>query len=103
MSLNIQILSLLFSFFYGIIFYILLEVNYKILTSSSIFIKIISSLLFVMINTLLYFIILLYINNGYVHIYFFICILMGYFFCKVLSKLFVNKIRICYTKFKKSR
>lgn len=103
MTLDVQIFSLFISFFYGFIFYILLEINYKFLTSSSVFVKVISSLIFILFNTLLYFVILLYINNGYVHVYFFICLLMGYFFCKVLFKWFVIKIRMCYTRFKNSR
>lgn len=102
-SLNIQILSFTVSFLYGMFFYLLLEINYKFLTSSSLLVKIISSLLFVVFNTLLYFIILLYINNGYVHVYFLFLMLVGYFFCKVIYKLIVNKIRIWYTKTKKSR
>ena len=102
-SLNIQILSFTVSFLYGMFFYLLLEINYKFLTSSSLLVKIISSLLFVVFNTLLYFIILLYINNGYVHVYFLFLMLVGYFFCIVIYKLIVNKIRIWYTKTKKSR
>ena len=102
-NINIQILSLVVSFLYGIFFYIILEVNYRFLTSSSKIIKVLSSLLFVLFHALLYFIILLYINNGYIHLYFLICILVGNFFCKVVYKWFVNKNVIWYTKNKKSR
>ena len=103
MVLNIQILSLVVSFLYGIFFYVLLDINYKFLISSNWFIKILSSLIFVLVNTLLYFIILVYINHGYIHIYFFICMLGGYFLCKVLFKWFESKTKLWYTRFKKSR
>ena len=102
-ALNIQLISFGVSFLYGMLFFILLEINYRFLTFSSIVVKTILSFLFVLFNTLLYFVILLYINKGYVHIYFLLCMLVGYFFCKVLYKLIVNKFRIWYTKNKESR
>ena len=94
MLLKIQIYSFLVSFIYGIIFYLLLELNSKMIYSSHLFVKIISSFLFVMFNCLLYFIILMYVNNGYIHIYFFFCLLLGYFVCKVLYKKFVNQKKL---------
>ena len=36
------------------------------------------SFLFILAMSLLYFIILLKINNGYIHLYFYLCILFGY-------------------------
>lgn len=94
MELNIQILSLGVSFLYGIIFYILLEINSKFLYSSSKIIKILFSFVFVMFNSLLYFFILLKINNGYIHLYFFLCLLLGYFLCKVLMKRLLKRKRV---------
>ena len=101
-ELNIQIISLIFSFLYGFLFYILLNLNYRFLTSSNLFVKILSSFLFVLLNTFIYFAILVYINKGYIHMYFLLSILMGYFFCKPIYKWFVNKIGVCYTTFKSS-
>ena len=93
MNLNIQINSFIFSFFYGIFFEILLNINYKIIYSSNMFIKIIGTLLFVITNTLIYFIILLKINNGVLHIYFFLSITLGYtLMCKVRKKVINKKI-----------
>ena len=98
MKLNIQVLSLVVSFGFGIYLYILLELCYRFLTSSSLIIKSLSSLIFVLFNSLLYFIILLYINNGYIHLYFFLSMLFGYILCKVIYKWFVNKNILWYTK-----
>jgi len=91
MKLDIQVLSLAVSFGFGIYLYILLELCYRFLTSSSLIVKILSSLIFVLFNSLVYFIILLYINNGYIHLYFFLAMLLGYILCKVIYKWFVNK------------
>ena len=90
MILSVQLLSLIISFFYGIFLYLMLEMWERIIYSCNNFVKILGSFLFVMFHTLLYFLILLKINNGYVHIYFLICILIGYILCKVFYKRFVK-------------
>ena len=91
MILIVQIKSLIVSFLYGIILFIMLEINSKLLYSSNLFIKFICSILFVAFNTLLYFIILMYINNGYVHLYFFISVILGYLLCGFLYKIICKK------------
>ncbi len=89
MSLHVQILSFAVSFFYGIFFEMFLGVSEKVLYSSKLLVKIIGSFLFVMFHTLLYFIILIKINNGILHIYFFLCIILGYtLMCQVRKKFF---------------
>ena len=80
MKLNIQIYSIIFSLLFGVIFYFLLDNFNKIKFGKNYIFKIIASLLFVFIIAFLYFIGLLYINNGYVHIYFLLSILVGYMF-----------------------
>ena len=94
MILKVQVISLVVSFCYGIFFYLMLELNSKFLYDSRILVRIIVSFLFVFVNTLLYFLILMKCNNGYVHVYFFLCILAGYLSCKVIYKKFVkgNKV-----------
>lgn len=98
MSLNIQFLSLVVSFLYGFFMFVLMEINYKLIACSSLIWKIVVSFLFVLVNTLLYFFILLKINNGYVHLYFIVYIILGYFLCKVIYKWFVNVFYLWYTK-----
>ena len=63
MILSTQILSLIYSFFYGIFFFSMLEVNYKILYNGKFIYRIMISFLFVIFISLLYFIILMKINN----------------------------------------
>ena len=91
MILGVQIVSLVASLGYGVFFYLTLELNSRFIYSSNLFVKIVYSLIFVIFHTLLYFFILMYINNGYVHIYFILCIIFGYLMCKVVSKRFVKK------------
>ena len=86
MILKTQILSLLFSFGYGNLVFWLLELNYKLLYEGKIVYRIITSFLFVIFISLLYFICLLKINNGIIHIYFFIVLLTGYMLSFVIYK-----------------
>lgn len=77
-ALSIQFKSLLFSFFYGIIFSLLLTFNYKMIYHQFRFYRILVNLFFVIDNVLLYFIILRFLNNGVMHYYFFIALLLGF-------------------------
>lgn len=86
MVLKMQLYSFGVSFLYGFVFFVLLEINSRFIYSSSVIVKIISSLLFIIFNTFLYFIILMKVNNGYIHVYFFLCMILGYVLCKVLYK-----------------
>ena len=95
MILKIQIFSLLYSFIYGIIFYILLEVNQKFLYEVKIVYRIIISFLFVIFISLLYFLILIKINNGILHLYFFLTMFTGYLLSFVIyKKLIVKKNKV---------
>ena len=91
MILKIQILSLLYSFLFGNILFWLLEINYKFLYEGKIFYRTIISFLFVIAMSLLYFFGLMFINNGILHIYFFIIILVGYLSSFVIYNKFVCK------------
>ena len=78
MKLNVQIYSFLYSYFFGVVFYFLLKINYKFSNKFNIVFNYVISFLFILAMSLLYFIILLKINNGYIHLYFYLCILFGY-------------------------
>jgi len=88
MILKIQILSLIYSFFFGVIFFLLLEVNYRFLYEGKLVYRIIISFLFVIIISLGYFLGLLKINNGIIHIYFLLSLFTGY----LVSFVIYNKI-----------
>ncbi len=86
MILKIQIYSLVYSFLFGIIFYFLLDI-FNRYNSNKIVVKIITSLLFIFITSIIYFVGLIYVNNGYLHIYFLLSILVGYLFIYFLIKM----------------
>ncbi len=84
MSLNLQIISLVYSFIYGIIFYFLVLINKKYLYDNKYAFLI--DILFIIDNVLLYFIILRYINNGVFHIYFLVMLILGYILVYYIDK-----------------
>lgn len=77
--LDIQIKSIVFSFLYGMFFSFLLNLNYKYIYYSKGVLKVLINIFFVVDNVFLYFIILRYINNGIVHFYFLLSLVLGYF------------------------
>lgn len=91
MKLSIQIYSFITSFLFGCCFYFLLDLFNKLVNKLNVILKIIFSFVFIMIMASIYFIILLFINNGVVHIYFLLSILVGYIFVyKVAIRLFTH-------------
>mgnify|MGYP004476225747 FL=1 len=85
MELVLQIESILMSFGYGIVFFILVSVNYKFLYCKGLVLKIIINILFILFNVILYFMLLRLVNDGVVHIYFLFSILGGYLLAKWLG------------------
>lgn len=89
MKLDVQIYSFLSSFIFGLIFYFLLELLNIFVKNVKFVFKFIISFLFIFIVACLYFIMLLFINNGVIHIYFILMVLVGYIFSyKVLLWVF---------------
>lgn len=97
MNLTIQLNLLTFSFFYGIFISLLINLNYKLLYNEKKLIKVLSTIIFVIINVLLYFIILLKINNGILHFYSLLTIILGFIFETVIEKKLLPKL-VAYLK-----
>lgn len=89
MGLETQIQSLVFSFVFGLFLSLMFNVFYKYLFKPKLPIKIITNLIFVSINALIYFFLLKIINDGILHSYFLISLLMGF----VLGNLKTKVIR----------
>ena len=87
MNLKAQLISLFFSFFYGICFYVITRLNHKFLFHGTKVSRIIFTLIYVIDFSLLYFIIISKINSGILHIYFLLSFVFGFF----VTKLFLNK------------
>ena len=92
-----QLLSFAISFVYGIIFYYLTILNFKLISNSKKIIQHILTFIYVIDMVILYIIIFYHLNKGYFHIYFILMVMIGYIvgyilYKKFLSKIFVNKI-----------
>ncbi len=86
MDYKIQLLSFLFSFLFGIFFFITNYFNKKLITNKRMFFQYIITFLYI-INIVLFYILVLYkINRGVFHIYFLIMVLLGYLFATWLEK-----------------
>ena len=90
MILSTQIKLIIFSLIYGMFLSVTLNINYKYIYKTKFIYKLLVSTAYVSFNILLYFYILLKINNGILHYYSFICIVLGF--------IIVNKIRIWYNQ-----
>lgn len=97
MNLTIQLNLLAFSFFYGIFVSLSINLNYKLLYNENKLIKILSTILFVGVNVLLYFIILLRINNGILHFYSLLIIVVGFILENYIERKLVPKL-VAYLK-----
>ena len=84
MDLKEQLLSILFSFSYGIIFSYLYNLSYNFLYKSKILYRILINILFCLIVFLVYFLLIKAINFGIVHPYFLLSFAIGFI-------MFVNK------------
>lgn len=97
MNSNMQLLSFLVSFLFGIVFCLLTITNFKLIEKLKKYLQHIITFMYVIDMIILYIIMLYKLNNGYFHIYFIMMVMVGYLvgyilYKKILSKIFVNKI-----------
>ena len=78
MILGVQIVSLIFSFFYGIIFYFVGYILKRFLFNKNIIVALVCSFLFMLFFSTIYFIFLWYLNSGIVHLYFLFMFIVGF-------------------------
>ena len=91
MSLDIQLYSLVVSFLFGVLLSLEFLFFSKIVNNMHFVFKGLFSFVFIMVNAIIYFWILILVNNGILHIYFFISIIVGYFnFNKLFTLLFTH-------------
>lgn len=77
MNLLIQIRLIIFSFLFGIYFAFMLDFNKKYMFDKNCFKNLIFSISFLLFNSFLYFYILEKVNNGILHYYSFLFIIVG--------------------------
>lgn len=77
MTVNIQLITFIFSFLYGIIASFLFKLNYKIVNNLKKVFNNILTIIFTLDVLIIYVILVYYLNNGYLHIYFIMTLLVG--------------------------
>lgn len=82
--LSVQIPSLLISFIYGIVIYYVISFFYCFICCKKFVLRFALSFLLILLLGLIYFLILLRVNNGIIHIYFYLFLLGGYIIVFVL-------------------
>lgn len=85
MHTNIQLLSITFSFIYGLIFFLITRFNFYILKDTSKYIETPVTFMLVINVAIIYCILMYHINNGYIHIYFIFSVIAGYIFSYILK------------------
>lgn len=96
MDLQTQIITLIFSFFYGIFFSLFISVNQKIIYHDKKWIKLLGTFLVILISVLVYFILLKKINFAAFHPYCLLVLGLGFY----LEKRIAKHTRKWYTLFK---
>ena len=86
MDLIVQCYSLIFSFIFGLFFILLVRKFYKYLFVYNIKKKILFNLIFFLFLSTFYFYVLKLINNGDLHFYFLIVIIIGIFVGDLIFK-----------------
>ncbi len=86
MSLDIQIISVVFSYFYGLFAFTLISLFKKIIYSKNHFIKYMGSTIIILCLFIIYFIFLLKISYGYFHLYCLIVLILGGVTQKAIAK-----------------
>lgn len=79
MDIKLQLITFLFSFVFGFLFYYLSLINYRLINNKKRITKLILCTIFVTDMDFIYLFFLYRINNGIFHIYFFITIVGGYY------------------------
>lgn len=86
MSLELQIKTIILSVAYGVFLFYFFKLNNKILYNKLLPIKIIGSISIMILISLLFFLLLIKINNGYLHIYELFLMLLTYFLIAHINK-----------------
>ena len=94
MTSNMQLISFIISFIFGIIFYFLTIFNFKIISSLKRYLQHIITFIYVLDMIIIYIIIFYQLNKGYFHIYFIAMVMIGFFLGLLIDKKFLSKISV---------
>lgn len=97
MNSNLQLISFLVSFLFGLIFYFLTYINFKLIKDLKKIFQHLLTFIYVIDMTIIYIIIFYHLNKGYFHIYFiftvFIGFIIGFLINKKFGSVFKNKLK----------
>lgn len=95
-------LSILFiNFIYGIVFFYLSILNYKLFFKDQALIKLIMFILFTIDNVFIYLIIIYKLNYGIFHIYYLFCFIMGFLLANYIKYKMLNLCKVVFKKRKR--
>ena len=94
MHANLQLISFLVSFIFGICFYFLTILNFYLIDNLKLFLKHILTLIYTIDITIIYIIIFYHLNKGYFHIYFILTVFIGFFIGLLIHKKLLSKINV---------
>ena len=90
----IQLISFLFSFIFGILFYLLTIFNFYLIKDLKVLWKHILTFIYVLDITIIYIILLYKLNNGYFHIYFILMVMFGFTIALIINKKILNNFNV---------
>lgn len=93
MSLKTQLILIIISFCFGFLFELFHSINYKLIYCKKKIIRFLFTFLLILAQALLYFYALLKINNGIIHIYGIISLLIGMVSFYYFKLLFYKKYK----------
>ncbi len=92
MNSSLQLISIFISFLYGMLFYFLTIILFKLINSLKKIYKHIITFIYVLDISIIYMIIMYNINKGYFHLYFIFMVFIGFIICGlILSKIHVKR------------
>lgn len=93
MNIKTQLITILISFLFGILFSVQVSFNYKLIYNQKKYYKITFTFLLVLVNTLLYFLLIRKFNDGILHPYGLLFIIVGYIVEIMIKSFIVKKIK----------
>ncbi len=94
MTSTLQLISFLVSFLFGILFFFLTFLNFKLIQNLKVITKHILTFVYVMDITIIYIILMYHVNKGNFHIYFIFTVFIGFLIGYLLKKYLLSKINV---------
>ena len=94
MDYKVQLISLLVSYVFGIVFYFTSLLNYKIIKNYNKIFKYVTTFLYMLNIAIIYICLLFKVNNGNIHPYFIIMVLLGFLLGVKIKKALTKNVKL---------